>query len=104
VVTVRVRNSGARPGREVVQVYASRPGSAVERPARWLAGFAAVTAGPGQEATVEVPVPGRALAHWDPGAHAWAVEPGGYHLAAGPAYGDERLTVQVAVPGPATGG
>ena len=31
-VCVEVRNTGSRPGREVVQVYASRPDSAVERP------------------------------------------------------------------------
>jgi len=97
VVAVRVRNRGTRPGREVVQVYASRPGSTVERPARWLAGFAAVTADPGQEVTVEVPVAGRALAHWDPGARAWAVEPGRYQLAVGPSYGDRRRTVRVTV-------
>ncbi|HEX9343775.1 MAG TPA: glycoside hydrolase family 3 C-terminal domain-containing protein, partial [Actinomycetota bacterium] len=37
---VTVRNSGHRPGRELVQVYASRPDSTIPRPARWLAGFA----------------------------------------------------------------
>jgi beta-glucosidase len=92
VVTVRVRNTGTRPGREVVQVYASCPGSAVERPARWLAGFAAVAAGPGQECTLQLPVPARTLAHWDADAHAWAVEPGSYRLTAGRSYDDQRLT------------
>ena len=48
-VTVRLRNAGARRGREVVQVYASRPDSAVERPPRWLAGFEIVEADPGEE-------------------------------------------------------
>ena len=43
-VRVRVRNTGTRLGREVVQVYASRPDSAVVRPRRWLVGFAAVGA------------------------------------------------------------
>ena len=47
-VCVEVRNTGARRGREVVQVYASRPDSAVERPVKWLAGFAVVDAGPGR--------------------------------------------------------
>jgi beta-glucosidase len=92
VVTVRVRNTGTRPGREVVQVYASRPDSAVQRPTRWLAGFAAATAGPGQEVTVELPVPARALAHWDAGVHTWTVEPGSYQLTAGRSYADQRLT------------
>jgi beta-glucosidase len=97
VVTVRVRNTGTRPGREVVQVYASRPGSAVRRPTRWLAGFAAATAGPGQECTVELPVPARTLAHRDADAHAWAVEPGSYQLTAGRSYADQRLATEIAV-------
>jgi hypothetical protein len=98
VVQVRLRNTGTRPGREVVQVYASRPDSAVERPARWLVGFAAATADPGQEVTVQVTVPARSLAHWDAGTHAWAVEPGRVRLAAGPSYGDGRLTVELPLP------
>lgn len=36
-VRVQVRNTGSRPGREVVQVYLARPQSTVERPARWFA-------------------------------------------------------------------
>jgi beta-glucosidase len=97
VVTVRLRNTGTRPGREVVQVYASRPDSAVERPTRWLAGFAAATADPGQEVTVEATVPARSLAHWDRETHAWAVEPGVFRLAVGPSYSDQRLTTEIAV-------
>jgi beta-glucosidase len=56
-VTVRVRNSGTRTGREVVQVYLAPVGHDAERPARRLAGFAGVTAASGEtvEATVELP-------------------------------------------------
>jgi beta-glucosidase len=93
VLTVRIRNSGTRPGREVVQVYASRPGSTVERPTRWLAGFAAATADPGQEATVEVAIPSRCLAYWDIRSHAWTIEEGVFHLAVGRSWGDQRLAI-----------
>ena len=79
-VTVRLRNTGARRGREVVQVYASRPDSAVERPPRWLAGFEIVEAGPGEEVAVDVTIAPRALAHWDGG---WTVEPGEYRSGQG---------------------
>jgi beta-glucosidase len=96
VLSVRVRNSGTRPGREVVQVYAARPDSAVERPTRWLVGFAGAGADPGQEVTVQVTVPARSLAHWDGRTHAWTIEQGGYHLAVGPSYSDERLAIEVA--------
>jgi len=82
-VTVRVRNTGARRGRDVVQVYARRPQSAIDRPVRWLAGFAAVEADPGAEATVVLTVGARAFSHWDAAAHRWAVEPGMFVLEAG---------------------
>ena len=38
-----------------------------------LAGFAVVHAGPGEAVTAEVGVPDRALADWDPDAHAFVV-------------------------------
>jgi beta-glucosidase len=65
-VTVEVRNTGGRRGRDVVQVYASKPESAVERPMRWLAGFTVVDADPGQTVQVPVTLPARALQHWTP--------------------------------------
>jgi len=82
-VTVRLTNAGNRPGREVVQVYAARPGSALERPVRALAGFAVVDAAAGAEATATVRIPARALQHWDVATQAWAVEPGPLELSAG---------------------
>jgi beta-xylosidase len=47
-VACTVRNTGARPGAEVVQLYLSDPMAQVVRPARWLAGFARVHLEPGQ--------------------------------------------------------
>jgi beta-glucosidase len=97
-VAVTVRNTGRRAGREVVQVYASRPDSTVERPVRWLAGFAAVEAGPGEPATVEVTVPARAFRHWT--RDGWAIEPGTFRLSVGRSSADLPLTVSVSLLGP----
>ena len=83
-VTVEVTNTGDRAGREVVQVYAGRPQSEIERPVRWLAGFAGVTAQPGETVRAEITVPARAFEHWDVEAGGWATEPGGFGLEAGP--------------------
>jgi beta-glucosidase len=91
---VRVRNAGDRPGREVVQIYASRPDSAVDRPARWLVGFATVDAGPGEEVAVRVPIARRALEHWDGG---WRLEPGAFTLAAGSSLAALPLTARLTV-------
>lgn len=90
-VTVGVRNSGERAGREIVQVYLSKADSQVDRPVRWLAGYAAVTAGAGQEVQVRVELPRQAFSHWDVAEHAWVVEPGTYRVEVGRSAGDLTL-------------
>jgi len=82
-VDVTLVNTGARRGRSVVQVYVSRPASAVERPVKWLAGFAVAQADPGGQVTVTVPLAARAFQHWAPG-EGWVTEPGQFTLGAGP--------------------
>ena len=77
---IPVTNVGKRRGKQVVQVYASRPASAVDRPALWLVGFAVVHADPGQTVTATVFAPWRALDYWADG---WVVESGEYLLRAG---------------------
>ena len=98
-VRVRLRNTGRRPGREVVQLYLSRPGSSIDRPVRWLAGYAAATAEPGREVEVVVPVDRWALRHWDEAAGDWAVEPGGFEVGIGRSVTDLRLSVAIEIPG-----
>lgn len=99
VVTVSapVTNTGARAGKHVVQVYAERPHSAVDRPARWLVGFTVLRAESGQTVTARVTVPRRTLAHWD---RDWQYEPGTYTLWVGSSAVDLRRStvVELAVP------
>jgi beta-glucosidase len=94
-VKVRLRNSGARAGREIVQLYLARPGSSVERPLLWLGGFASVDAGPGQTAEVVVPVDRWALQHWDEKAGKWAIEAGRFEVRVGRSIGDLRLATVI---------
>jgi beta-glucosidase len=89
-VAVTLTNTGDRAGKQVVQVYAERPDSSVERPAKWLVGFAAVRAEAGETVTVHIAVPARRLAHWQDG---WVVETGSYALRAGASVADLPLTV-----------
>ncbi|MFF1273062.1 glycoside hydrolase family 3 C-terminal domain-containing protein [Streptomyces marokkonensis] len=98
-VRVMVRNTGTRAGREVVQVYLARSDSAVERPVRWFAGYAAVRAEAGRTASAEVVVGPRALRHWSEADHGWATEPGPYRLIVGRSAGDARWEGQVTVGG-----
>ncbi len=92
-VCVQVRNTGSRRGREVVQVYASRPDSAIERPAKWLAGFATVDADPGETVTVGIMIPERAFQHWT--GDGWSTEPGSFALSAGSSSASLPLTAPV---------
>ncbi|MGA5164848.1 beta-glucosidase family protein [Streptomyces lavendulocolor] len=95
--TVRVRNTGTRPGREVVQLYVAPVDDPAERPARWLAGFAGVTAAPGETAEARIPLPGRAFEVWDEAAGAWTAVPGTYEIQAGRSVTDTRLRAPLEV-------
>ncbi|MEU6842250.1 glycoside hydrolase family 3 C-terminal domain-containing protein [Streptomyces sp. NPDC046716] len=97
-VTVRVRNTGERAGREVVQLYlAPAPSQAdTDRPARWLAGFATVTAGPGETVEAVIDIPRRAFESWDETAGAWTHRAGAYVLTAGRSLTDARLHETIA--------
>jgi beta-glucosidase len=98
VARVTVRNTGSRPGREVAQMYASRRDSAVERPLRWLVGFAPVDLAAGESTTVDVTIAPRAFEHWDVG-RGWVTEPGTFRLSAGSSSRNLPLTAEVRVGG-----
>lgn len=80
-VRLDVTNTGLRAGKQVVQVYLSRPDSRVDRPVRWLAGSTVVRAEPGQTVPITVSLPARAFAHWHDGT--WHHEDGTYHVHVG---------------------
>jgi len=94
-VTVTVRNTGDRAGREVVQVYASRPDSAVERAPRWLVGCAAVEAAAGEVVSASIDVGDHNFRHWDSSAHTWITESGTYQLYAGRSVTDLPLSGEI---------
>jgi beta-glucosidase len=94
-LTVRIRNSGQRSGREIVQVYVEGPDDDPTRPLRVLAAFAPVDAGPGEEIEVPLTVPARALARFDDAAAGWVWQPGIYTVRAGRSSRDLRLAATV---------
>jgi beta-glucosidase len=87
-----VTNTGDRRGKQVIQVYASRPDSAVDRPVKWLVGFETVTLDAGATARIVVPVSRRSLAYWD---GQWVYEPGVFTLEAGYSLVDTPLVTSV---------
>ena len=96
-VSVRVTNTGDRPGSDVVQVYVRDPESSVPRPHQELKGFAKVHLQPGASEVVSIPLDRRAFAVWDVAAHAWLVEAGAFEIAVARSSTDvvARLTHEV---------
>ncbi len=93
---VTVTNTGARPGREVVQVYVSAPDAS--RPRRELRGFATLDLDPGESRTVDIPLDARSFAHWDD--DGWAEIPGDHRVEIGRSSHDIVLTGVVRIRGP----
>ncbi|MGP2439811.1 glycoside hydrolase family 3 protein [Streptomyces sp. JW3] len=96
-VQVRLRNTGDRPGREVVQLYLAPATPDPTRPARWLAGFATVEAAPGERAEATVELPRRAFEVWDETTGTWSFVKGSYELQAGRSITDRRITAPITV-------
>ncbi len=88
---VRLRNSGSRPGKEVVQVYVADLETTVPRPPRELKGFAVVRLAPGEVADLVLTLEDRDLAYWDVERRSWRIEPGRFEIQVGRSAGDIRL-------------
>lgn len=95
--TVRLTNTGDRAGREVVQVYLAPVDDSAERPARWLAGFANVEAGPGETVEAAIELPRRAFEIWDEEKGDWTLVAGTYEVLAAHSLTDARLTTTVEI-------
>jgi beta-glucosidase len=94
VLTVTVRNTGTRMGREIVQAYLAGPPGDPGRPVRALAAFGTVAAAPGERAEVTLQVPARAFARWCEG-QGWFWPPGQFTVHVGRSSRDLPLSVPV---------
>nr|WP_243840021.1 MULTISPECIES: glycoside hydrolase family 3 C-terminal domain-containing protein [unclassified Rathayibacter] len=89
---VDVVNTGERAGKVVLQAYAERRDSAVERPVRWLVGFESATLEAGASAQIAVTVPTRLLATWNDG---WEYEAGAFTIRLGTSLEDVPLVTEL---------
>ena len=89
-VSVEVRNTGRRRGSEVVQVYVRDVQSTLLRPEKELKGFAKVVLEAGETRTVQINLPPRSFAAWDPDRHDWLIEPGEFEILVGASSADIR--------------
>ncbi len=75
-VSVKVKNTGSRAGKEVVQLYVADQESTVIRPEKELKGFEKVALKPGEEKTVTFTLNKRSFACFNTDIHDWHVESG----------------------------
>jgi beta-glucosidase len=96
-VSFDLRNSGSRPGEEVVQMYISHLNSKVERPIQELKGFKRVALGPGETKSVSLPLDAGALAYWSTAKGAFEVEADQVNIRIGGSSSDIKLQHVVSV-------
>lgn len=92
-----VRNTGARAGATVGQIYIAPVAGGWEAPKR-LGAFAKVELAAGASKTVSVTVDPRLLATWDEAGHQWRVAGGSYRVMLAESAVDVKQTVTVTVP------
>ena len=81
-VTVAVRNTGARAGAQVGEVYVKDP-AASDEPSQQLKGFQRVTVPAGGTTVVRIHLNSRAFAVWDTPSQQWQVRSGTYQVMLG---------------------
>ncbi len=100
-ISVTVRNTGQRPGSEVIQLYLHEREPPQARPVRELKAFAKIALAAGEAGTVTLQMGLSDFAAFDPEAGVWVARPGVYDLYAGASSRDLRLTVAVDLVGTA---
>lgn len=91
-VTATVKNTGARSGKEIVQLYVSDVESSVIRPLKELKGFQKLELQPGEEKEVAFELNKRAFAYYNINLGDWHVESGVFEIAIGSSSRDIRLS------------
>ena len=104
VASVKVKNTGKRAGKEIVQFYISaptgndcKPPYREARPQKELKGFEKVELKPGETKTVTVTLDARAFSVWDVDLHDWYIPGGTYQVLAAASSRDVRLCAKVEV-------
>ena len=92
-----LRNTGARAGDEVAQVYFRHVNSALPQPRLALCSFARVHLEQRQRVNFTVNIPVERFRYWDTTRKQYAVEPGHYELMIGAASDDIRLRVPLKI-------
>ena len=104
VVTLKVKNTGALAGDEIVQLYVRDVEASVCRPEKELKGFARVSLQPGEEVVVKMELDSRAFTFYDTTRKDWVVEAGDFDILVGASSRDIRLHTTIQTSSDSAGG
>ncbi len=96
-VTLTLKNTGARDGSEVVQLYVGENTPSVLRPKKELKAFDKVYVPAGQKVKVEMEIGLDDLAFWNDKTHSWQTNAGDYTLYLGTSSADIAVTLPINV-------
>jgi beta-glucosidase len=97
-VDFKVSNTGTSKGKEVVQIYSSKPDSRIDRPVQELKAFAKTSIlNPGETANLTFKIPLNELNYWNEQASKWTIEKGQYILHASSTSRDIRLSKDILI-------
>lgn len=95
-VSITVQNTGDWAGKEVVQVYVSKPNSTVDRPEQELKAFVKTkTLTPKERQDIVIRIPVSELSYWDEDKSGWVLEEGTYSIRLGASSRDIRSTIEI---------
>ncbi len=94
-VSFQIKNIGKVDGKEVAQLYVSKPNSEVQRAAKELKGFKKVLVKSGTSEKVTIMVPVKELAYYNEDKKQWVVEPGVYNVKIGKSSRDIQIEASI---------
>jgi beta-glucosidase len=94
-VSFVVKNTGARAGAAVPQLYVTDVSASVPRPKKELKGFTKLVLQPGESRNVTLPLNARSFAFYDVSAKRWVAEAGKFEVLIGDA--SDRILLQGSV-------
>lgn len=97
-VDLTITNTGEIKGKEVVQIYTSKPDSKIDRPVQELKAFAkTANLNPGEAVNLTFKIPVHDLTYWSEEASKWTLEKGQYIVHASSSSRDIRLSKDITI-------
>ena len=95
-VSLQIRNTGKRIGKEVVQVYVSKSNSTIDRPLQELKAFTKSGAlEPNAKEELQINIAVSDIRYWDEAKNDWALEKGSYTVKLGSSSRDIRQVYEI---------